>query len=130
MRDIWKKDCKMEILPIIGAFITLAGSIFLLLGSIGLLRMPDCFNRIQAGTKASTLGTILSFAGLLLIMPGWWGKLLILIISVIITNPVSSHVLARASHYIKVPLTKATLVNKYAEDEEYIEVKDQKGDNK
>ena len=120
----------MEILPIIGAFITLAGSIFLLLGSIGLLRMPDCFNRIQAGTKASTLGTILSFAGLLLIMPGWWGKLLILIISVIITNPVSSHVLARASHYIKVPLTKATLVNKYAEDEEYIEVKDQKGDTK
>ena len=119
----------MEILPIIGAFITLAGSIFLLLGSIGLLRMPDCFNRIQAGTKASTLGTILSFLGILLIMPGWWGKLLILIISIILTNPVSSHVLARASHYIKVPLTKATLVNKYAEDEEYIEVKKQKKDN-
>ncbi|SRR6056297_2981175 len=116
----------MEILAIIGAFITLIGSIFLLLGSIGLLRMPDCFNRIQAGTKASTLGTILSFTGILLIMPGWWGKLLILIISVIITNPVSSHVLARASHYIKVPLTKATLVNKYEEDEKYIPVEDQK----
>lgn len=116
----------MEILAIIGAFVTLIGSIFLLLGSIGLLRMPDCYNRIQAGTKASTLGTILSFAGILLIIPGWWGKLLILIISVIITNPVSSHVLARASHTIKVPLTKATLVNKYAEDEQYIPEEDQK----
>ncbi|MBS3768705.1 MAG: monovalent cation/H(+) antiporter subunit G [Bacteroidales bacterium] len=119
----------MDILAVIGAFITLAGSIFLLLGSIGLLRMPDCYNRIQAGTKASTLGTILSFTGILLIMPGWWGKLLILIISVIITNPVSSHVLARASHHIRVPLTKATLVDKYREDEEYIPVDNKKDNN-
>ena len=120
----------METLAIIGAFVTLAGSIFLLLGSIGLLRMPDCFTRIQAGTKASTLGTILSFTGILLIMPGWWGKLLILIISVIITNPVSSHVLARASHYIKVPLTKAMLVDKYQEDEQYISIEDPKNQEK
>ncbi|MFO8235603.1 MAG: monovalent cation/H(+) antiporter subunit G [Bacteroidales bacterium] len=110
----------METLAIAGAFITLAGSVFLLLGSIGLLRMPDSYNRIQAGTKASTLGTILSFIGILLIMPGWWGKLIILIIAVMITNPVSSHVLARASHFIKVPLTKVTLVDKYNEEEEYI----------
>ena len=119
----------MDILAVIGAFVTLAGSIFLLLGSIGLLRMPDCYNRIQAGTKASTLGTILSFAGILLIMPGWWGKLLILIISVIITNPVSSHVLARASYHIRVPLTKTTLVDRYREDEEYIAADNQKDDN-
>jgi len=118
----------MNLLAIIGAFITLAGSIFLLLGSIGLLRMPDCYNRIQAGTKASTLGTILSFTGILLIIPGWWGKLLILIISVIITNPVSSHVLARASYRIRVPLTKATLVDKYQEDEEYIAVHEKNPD--
>lgn len=115
-----------ELLDIIGAFITLTGSIFLLLGSVGLLRMPDCYNRIQAGTKASTLGTILSFAGILLIMPGWWGKILILMISVIITNPVSSHVLARASYHIKVPLTKAMLVDKYHEDEQYISIDEQK----
>jgi multicomponent Na+:H+ antiporter subunit G len=119
----------MNLLAVIGAFITLAGSIFLLLGSIGLLRMPDPYNRIQAGTKASTLGTILTFTGILLIMPGWWGKLLILIISVIITNPVSSHVLARASHHIKVPLTKSTLVDKYKDEEEYIAVNDQNSDN-
>ncbi len=119
----------MELLAIIGALITLAGSIFLLLGAIGLLRMPDSYNRIQAGTKASTLGTILSFAGILLIMPGWWGKLLVLIISVIITNPVSSHVLARAAHYMGVPLTKTTLVDKYREEEEYIAVKDQNNES-
>lgn len=119
----------MEIIAIIGAFVTLAGSIFLLLGSIGLLRMPDSYNRIQAGTKASTLGTILSFTGILLIVPGWWGKLIILIIAVMITNPVSSHVLARASHFIKVPLTKATLVDKYKEEEQYISSENNKNTN-
>lgn len=109
----------MEILATIGAFVTLAGSIFLLLGSIGILRMPDAYTRIQAGTKATTLGTILTFTGIILIMPTWWGKLLILIISVMITNPVSSHVLARAAHYMGIPLTKSTLVDKYKEEEQY-----------
>jgi len=41
--------------------------------------------------------------------------LLILILFVMITNPVSSHVLARAAYYTKVPLTKITRVDKLKE---------------
>lgn len=100
-----------------GAIIVLIGSIFLFLGALGLLRMPDSFNRIQAGTKASTLGTLLSLAGLIVLMPGWWGKLLLLIMFIILTNPVSSHVLARAAHHIKVPLTQKTVVDRYADED-------------
>jgi multicomponent Na+:H+ antiporter subunit G len=100
-----------------GAIIVLIGSIFLFLGALGLLRMPDSFNRIQAGTKASTLGTLLSLAGLIILMPAWWGKLLVLIMFIILTNPVSSHVLARAAHHIKTPLTRKTVVDKYADEE-------------
>ncbi|ALO16325.1 Mrp complex subunit G1 [Salinivirga cyanobacteriivorans] len=99
-----------------GAIIVLLGSIFLFLGALGLLRMPDSFNRIQAGTKASTLGTLLSLAGLIFLMPGWWGKLLVLMIFIILTNPVSSHVLARAAYYIKTPLTSKTVVDKYKDE--------------
>ncbi len=105
----------MEILQIIGAFITLAGSIFLFLGALGLMRMPDVYNRIQAGTKATTLGTMLSLLGLGLIMPGWFGKIIILIVFVLITNPVSSHVLARAAHFSGIPLSPKTVVDKLAE---------------
>ncbi len=105
----------MEILQIIGAFITLAGSIFLFLGALGLMRMPDVYNRIQAGTKATTLGTMLSLFGLGLIMPGWFGKIIILIVFVLITNPVSSHVLARAAHFSGIPLSPKTVVDKLAE---------------
>ncbi|MEA3444933.1 MAG: monovalent cation/H(+) antiporter subunit G [Bacteroidota bacterium] len=102
----------MKTLELIGAIITLIGAIFLLLGSLGLLRMPDVYNRIQAGTKASTLGTILSLLGIGIIVPAWYGKVIILIVFVLLTNPVSSHVLARAAHFIGIPLTDKTIIDK------------------
>ncbi|HXK81246.1 MAG TPA: monovalent cation/H(+) antiporter subunit G [Bacteroidales bacterium] len=107
----------MEALKYIGAIISLFGSIFLFLGALGLIRMPDVYNRIQAGTKASTLGTILTLLGIGLIMPSWGGKLFILIMFVIITNPVSSHVLSRAAHHIGVNMYKNTVTDLLEKDE-------------
>lgn len=104
-------------LEIIGAIFVLLGSVFLFLGALGLVRMPDLFNRIQAGTKASTLGTFLTLIGLLLIVPEWWGKLILLMIFILITNPVSSHVLARAAYYIKIPLTDKTVTDLYKKED-------------
>ena len=88
----------MEIREIIGAFIVLAGSFFLFTASLGLIRMPDFLNRIQAGTKASTLGSLLILAGVAVLNPVWWPKLLIIFIFIIITNPVSSHCIGRAGY--------------------------------
>ena len=102
----------MEVLKIIGALITLLGSIFLLLGSIGLIRMPDVFTRIQTGTKASTLGTILSLLGIGIIYLDIAGKIFLLIVFILITNPVSSHMLARAAHYIGIKKAKITVMDK------------------
>jgi multicomponent Na+:H+ antiporter subunit G len=99
-------------LTITGAIITLAGSLFLLVSATGILRMPDAFTRIQAGTKSSTLGTILTLAGLILVHPEWAGKLVLLILFILLTNPVSSHVLARAAHYIRTSMTRLTEVDK------------------
>ena len=107
----------MNTLAVIGAFITLAGSIFLLLGSAGILRMPDVFTRIQAGTKASTLGTMLTLIGLAMVHPEWIGKLLLIILFILATNPVSSHVLARAAHHVRTAMTRLTVVDKLREME-------------
>jgi len=74
--------------------------------------MPDVYNRLQVGTKATTLGTILSLIGLAFIIPGWSGKLILLIFFIMMTNPVSSHVLARAAYFIKIPFTDRTVVDK------------------
>ncbi len=106
----------METLKLIGAIFVLLGSIFLLLGSLGLVRMPDLFNRIQAGTKASTLGTMLTLLGIIFLNTDWAGKLIILILFVLITNPISSHVLARAAHFRKIKLSNKTITDQLADD--------------
>ncbi len=111
------------ILQLIGAIITLLGSILLLLGNVGILRMPDVYNRMQAGTKATTLGSILFFIGIAFNVPNWTGKLSLLIIFILITNPISSHALARASHFIKLKLAKETIIDELQKDEEKEETK-------
>lgn len=99
-------------LYLFGSIVLLSGSVFLLLGAIGIVRMPDSYNRIQAGTKATTLGTMLTFLGIVLMHPDWWNKGLVLILFIVFTNPVSSHVVARAAYHIGVPLARSTVVDK------------------
>lgn len=89
---------------IIGGFIAIIGAMFLLLAGIGMIRMPDVYNRMQAGTKATTLGTILFILGVGIAQPGWLAKSLLIIGFVVMTNPISSHVLARAAHIVKIAL--------------------------
>lgn len=76
----------------------LAGGGFCLLAALGILRMPDVYNRIQAGTKASTLGAVLILAGVALLEPGWWPKLAAIAGFILFTSPVGSSTLARAFH--------------------------------
>lgn len=96
---------------LIGSLVILAGAFFLFSAGVGLLRMPDVFTRIQAGTKASTLGNILVLTGLGIYHPGWSLKLLIVAYFVLITNPLSSHALSRAAHAVRTPMTPATIVD-------------------
>ncbi len=110
-------------MELFGAVITLIGSLVLLIASIGLIRMPDVYNRLQVGTKASTLGTILVLSGIAFIMPGWAPKLVLLVVFVMVTNPVSSHVLARAAYFIKVPLTSKTVVDKLKVNKKALKIK-------
>ena len=87
-----------EILKYIGLVLILLGSIFLLLGALGIYRMPDLYNRLQAGTKASTLGAMSVVLGVGLLQPDWLIKLFIIILFIAFANPLSSHALARASY--------------------------------
>lgn len=89
---------------IVAAVVALIGSLFLLLASLGLIRMPDVYNRMQAGTKATTLGSILVFIGVAFFIPGAWPRLLVLVLFIFLTNPLSSHALARAAHRSGVPV--------------------------
>lgn len=101
-------------MELIGGIITFSGAIFLFLGSLGILRMPDVYNRMQAGTKATTLGSILFFVGICFMGSQWVGKLVLLILFIIFTNPVSSHALARAAHKTGIKLADQSVMDELA----------------
>ena len=96
-------------MEIAGQILVLIGSIFLFLGSLGIIRMPDVFNRLQAGTKATTLGALSLIIGVGLMNTAFLWKAIVLVIFVVLTNPISSSTIARASYKMKVPMYKGTV---------------------
>lgn len=76
-----------------------AGSFFIVVGSIGLIRMPDLFTRMHATSIIDTLGAGLLIAGMM-IQAGFTlvsVKLAILLILFFFTSPVATHALAQAA---------------------------------
>lgn len=86
----------------IGYALIIIGSLFYALGGLGLVRMPDVFNRSQAGTKATTLGSFTLLIGVMFLHPSWTLKLLVILVFIGLTNPISSSVLARSAYLSKV----------------------------
>ncbi|MGF6367510.1 monovalent cation/H(+) antiporter subunit G [Paraburkholderia sp. 32] len=101
---------------LIGSVFILVGAVFLFSAGLGLLRMPDAYTRIQAGTKASTLGNMLVLIGLAFYHPNWTFRLILLIYFVLVTNPVSSHALSRAAWLIRTPMTPSTITDALADE--------------
>ena len=85
-------------MAVAGVIFLFIGAFFIFLGVLGIIRMPDVINRLQAGTKATTLGFLSLIVGVFFLEPGWWAKLLVIGFFVVFTNPIGSHNLARAAH--------------------------------
>jgi len=110
---------------IIGYIVMGMGVTFLFLGALGVFRFPDVYNRLQAGTKCTTLGAFLSIIGTGIIEPTWFLKCLTIAIFVLFTNPISAHALARASYKSGVKLWDKSVVDKCKEFEECINVEEE-----
>ena len=85
-------------MTVIGFFFISMGVIAFVISAIGLLRMPDVYTRMHVGAKSPTIGTLLVIIGVIFIEPAWTLKLILLAAFVLLTNPLSSSVIARASH--------------------------------
>ena len=85
-------------MEIISYIFMIIGGLFYLLGGLGVLRMPDVFNRIQAGTKATTLGAFALLVGIGISHPEWLLKVALIIVFIAISNPIGSSVLAKAAY--------------------------------
>jgi len=80
------------------AFIV-TGSVFVLIGGIGLIRLPDFYTRIHAAGITDTMGAWLILIGLMF-SAGWTlitVKLMMLFFFLTATSPLASHALAKAA---------------------------------
>src|SRR5690625_3579826 len=96
----------------IGALLILLGSIISVISAIGIIRFPDIFTRAHAATKTTTLAVLITLIGAFIYLwlhEGFISIRLILgIIFVFLTAPVSGHLVLRASYRANVEMSKRT----------------------
>jgi len=98
------------------------GVFFNLLASFGLIRFPDVYTRLHAGTKCTTFGSIfLSLAVIIYGLRLWYLEgfnsgnsvlvihTIIALICILVTNPTGAHAIARAAHRSGVMPAKAVV---------------------
>ena len=89
------------------------GVFFNLLAGVGLLRFPDVYTRLHAGTKCTTFGSIFIIGSVILLGLKMWIfdsnpevnspdvlaiHAAIALVAILLTNPTGAHALARAAH--------------------------------
>ncbi len=105
---------------IIGLVFISIGLAFDVFGCLGLMRLPDVYNRLQAATKCVTLGTCSILFGTFL-MVGFTQqgmKAILCMIFLVLTSPVAAHAIARGAHRSGVKLWEGSVVDRYREDKE------------
>jgi multicomponent Na+:H+ antiporter subunit G len=91
---------------VVAAILLLAGSCFTLTAALGLLRLPDAYSRMHAGSKAGTLGSCVMLIAIAVVEAdvSVATRALAAIVFFIITAPISAHLLARAALTAGYPL--------------------------
>jgi len=102
----------------IGLVIIAIGVMFDLFGCIGMVRLPDVYNRLQAGTKCVTLGVCLILIGTIIAADNTPTRLkaLLCIGFILMTSPTGAHALARAARMSGIELWKESVVDQFERD--------------
>src|SRR4051794_27093529 len=97
----------------VSAGLLVVGSLFMLLAALGVLRLPDLFTRLQAATKASTLGVgcMLLAAAIHFHDLAVTTRAVLVIAFFFLTAPVGAHMIARAAYAVGVPLWEGTIID-------------------
>lgn len=100
-------------IDIIVAILCTIGAIFILIASIGILRMPDFYLRLSVTVKAATLGNGFMLACCAIVFPqvSVTTKALAVVFFLILTAPVAAHLIARSAYLIGTPQWKGTVLD-------------------
>jgi multicomponent Na+:H+ antiporter subunit G len=86
------------------------GALLMLLAAVGVLRLPDVFSRMHAGTKAASLALALILVAAAVLTPDAVArvKLVVAVAFQFFTAPVAAHLIGRAAYRAGVPLYEQT----------------------
>jgi multicomponent Na+:H+ antiporter subunit G len=95
---------------LVGGVLAATGTALVAIAGLGMLRLPDTYNRINAVTKAATLGVVGVLLGVMIIKPSATsvGLLTPAIILQLLTTPFGSYAVGRAAHRASSPLAPIT----------------------
>lgn len=88
------------------------GGVFVFIGSLGLVKLPDFYTRLHAPTKATTLGMGCLLIASMIIVSYQQGYLslheLLITLFLVITAPVTAHMLAKTAMHHQLRITPKT----------------------
>ncbi|WP_394690048.1 monovalent cation/H(+) antiporter subunit G [Hoeflea sp.] len=102
-----------ELTTLISAALLVIGSLFALVASVGLLRLPDLYTRMHAASKAGTMGSCLMLIALAIHASdvGTVSRALAGVVFFLLTAPVSSHLLAKAAYGVGYRLHSSSVLD-------------------
>jgi multicomponent Na+:H+ antiporter subunit G len=95
------------ILQLIALAAVILGTLFSILGVLGLIRLPDVYTRLHATGKVGLFGVVLLLIGDVIFTPLGLSKGLVLIVLLMIGGPATSHALASAAYRSGIPMKQA-----------------------
>ncbi len=103
-------------LIVLGLF--LVGVFFFIVGTIGLLRLPDVYTRMHATTKCDTLGASAILIGLALYSGDFFTsmKMVLIIGFMVLANPTAAHDITKAAYLSGVKPCEGTYPDEYGSD--------------
>lgn len=89
----------MAATDLLSALLVIAGGFFLIVGGLGLVRLPDLFTRLHAAGVGDTLGVALFVLGFMFLVDlgSVTVKLVLVLLFLLLTGPVATHALAKAA---------------------------------
>jgi len=75
------------------------GLVFIFFGTLGIIRFPDIYTRLQTSSKCDTAGAVALLVGLMVRegLDSLSLRILIILMFLLLTNPVASHAIARSA---------------------------------
>ena len=100
------------ILRFLAGIFILGGVFFFVCATVGVIRMPDSYNRAHTSGKGDSPGLLLSLLGVwlywLTINPMESIKILVILVFMLLANPIVVHSILRFCYKTKIPWTKDT----------------------